>query len=60
MTAFDMEFLVKDAAELNNSYGHEHLLVNLEKCQELSSEADQVVDMLRTLTAMHSVRARQG
>ena len=60
MTAFDMEFLVKDAAELKNSYGHVHLLVNLEKFQELSTEADHVVDMLRTLTAMHSVRARQG
>ena len=60
MTAFDMEFLVKKAEELKNSYGHEHLLVNLEKFQELSTEADHVVDMLRTLTAMHSVRARQG
>ena len=60
MTAFDMEFLVKDAAELKNSYGHEHLLVHLQKFQELSTEADHVVDMLRTLTAMHSVRARQG
>jgi len=60
MTAFDMEFLVKKAEELKNSYGHEHLLVNLEKFQELSTEADHVVDMLRTLTAMHSVRARQS